>query len=65
MNVAPESIVAKADFRNKTVDMRIPFKITVKSMENHNKTRGKVFGLIGFKEHAGDNTVDSVKKAIQ
>ena len=64
-DITPESIITVTAFRDETMDMRIPFKIPAESMQDHDKTRGKVFGLIGFKEHAGDNTVDSVKKAIQ
>ena len=49
MNVAPETIVAKAAFRNKTVDMRIPFKITAKSMETIIKPGVKFLDLLVLK----------------
>lgn len=37
-------------FRDETMDMRIPFKIPAESMQDHDKTRGKVFVFVHFRE---------------
>ena len=34
-------------------------------MENHDKTRSKIQGLILFEKHVGNNAVDSMKKTIK
>ena len=35
---------------NERMDMRIPFKIPAESMQDHDKTRGKVFVFVHFRE---------------
>ena len=47
---APEAIVTDTAFRNQAVDVRIPLEITPKGMEDHDKTRGKVFVFVHFRE---------------
>ena len=42
-DITPESIITVTAFRDETMDMRIPFKIPAESMQDHDKTRGKVF----------------------
>ena len=42
-DITPESIITVTAFRDETMDMRIPFKITPKSMECRNKARDKMF----------------------
>lgn len=64
-DAAPEAIVTQTAFRNETMDMRIPFKVSAESMEDHNKTRGKIFGFIEFKKHARNNRFDRMEKAIK
>jgi len=41
-DITPESIITVTAFRDETMDMRIPFKIPAESMQDHDKTRGKV-----------------------
>ena len=48
--VAPAQREANAAFGNETMDMRIPFKIPAESMQDHDKTRGKVFVFVHFRE---------------
>ena len=45
--------------------MRVPFEIPAKGMQNHEKAGGKIFGLIDFEKHTGDDTVDGMKKAVK
>ena len=61
--MAPLPVIAVATFRNQTVNVRIPFKIPAKSMKNHNVTRSKILGFVHFKEHAGNNAGNRMKKA--
>lgn len=62
---APEAIVAKTAFGEEAMNMRVPFKISAKGMENTDKTGSEVFGFIEFEEHTKDNTADSRKKAVK
>lgn len=41
--IAPESVITVSAFGDKAMDMRIPFKISSESMQDHNKARSKVF----------------------
>ena len=50
VDIAPKAIITVTAFRNKTMDMRIPFKIPAESMQDHDKTRGKVFVFVHFRE---------------
>lgn len=64
-NPAPDDVSATAAFRNETVNMRIPFEVTPKSMENTNKPGSKVFGFIDFEKYTKDNASDGRKETIQ
>ena len=43
---APGSFVAGSPFGNKDVDMRVPFEITAKGVEDSDETGGKVFRTV-------------------
>ena len=47
------------------MDMWIPFEIPAKSMENHDKSRRKIFGFIHLEKHVRDNTCNCMKKAVK
>ena len=47
----PESIVREAALCDEAVDMRVPFQGPAKGMEDADKARDKVFGLIDFIKH--------------
>lgn len=64
-NITPESIIAVTALGDETMDMRIPFEIPAKSMKHHDKTRGKVFMFIYFREHTKDDTGDRIKETIK
>ena len=49
-DITSESIITVTAFRDETMDMRIPFKIPAESMQDHDKTRGKVFVFVHFRE---------------
>lgn len=65
IDITPEAIIAVSAFRDETVDMRIPFQIPAKGVENHDKAGSEVHGLILFEKHAGNNAVYSMKKAVK
>lgn len=48
---------------NKSMDMGIPFQIPAESVEDADKTRGKIFFFIEVVEHAKYNRPDSMKQA--
>lgn len=61
---APCVIFADATFRNQTVDMRIPFKVTTESMKYTYETGSKEFCLIILVEHMDNNTLNCLKKTV-
>lgn len=64
-DVAPETIVAETTFGDETVNVRIPFEVTAKGVEDHDKTGSEIQGMIQVKEHTGDDTADSMKKTVK
>ena len=64
-NRAPKAKFVDATFRNKTVDMRVPFEITAKCVKDANETGSKVHSFIYLKEHMSNNTINSVKETIK
>lgn len=64
-DMAPETIIAEAALRDQAVDMRIPFKIPAKGMQDHNETESKVFGMIHLGKHTGNNTVERMEKTVE
>lgn len=62
---APEGIIRKTTFGEKTVNVRIPFKGTPESVQDTNKTGNKVLGFVDLEEHTQDNTADGSKKAVK
>ena len=47
--IAPETVVTVAPFRDETMNVRVPLKISAKGMKNHNEPRSKVFDLFILK----------------
>ena len=45
--------------------MRVPFQISAKGMQDTNKTRNELSGVIEIKEITGDNHIDSLKEAVE
>ncbi len=61
----PEGKIASASFRNQGMDVRIPFQIPSKGMEDADKARSKVFGLVKFEEHTQDDIPDRMEQAVK
>ena len=47
------------------MDVRIPFQIPSKGMEDADKARSKVSGPVKFEEHAQDDIPDRMKQAVK
>ncbi len=62
--VTPAERSSNTAFGKETMDMRIPFQIPAKGMEDTDKTGSKAFGPVVFMEHTGDNTVNGGEKAV-
>lgn len=62
---SPGSKVASTAFRNQCMDVRIPFQIPSKGMEDADKARSKVFGLVKFEKHAQDDIPDRMEQAVK
>lgn len=54
-----------ATFRNETVDVRIPFKVAAKSMEDTDEAGSEAFRFVLALEHSKDNIADSREKAVK
>jgi len=65
IHVTPGTVIAVAAFGNETMDVRIPFKVPAKGMQNHDKTRGEIHGFVLLNKHAGNNTVYSMEEAVK
>ncbi len=65
LNRSPGSEVTGATFRNKGMDMRIPFEISAKGMKDADEARSKEFTLIHLEKHTKNNITDRVKEAVQ
>ena len=63
--IAPEAVTTVAAFRNKAVNVGIPFEIPAKGMEDHDKAGGKAQGFILFEKEAGDNAVYCMEKTVK
>ena len=64
-DMTPEAVITVTAFRKKTVDVRIPFEISAKSVEDHDISGSEMFGMIQFEKHAGDDTGDGMKETVQ
>ena len=64
-SIPPEIVITVAAFRDKAVDMGIPFQIPAKGVKNHNKSRSKILGFIEFVKHTADHTGNRVEKAVK
>lgn len=51
-NRTPKTKFVDATFRNKTVDMWIPFKVTAKGVQNTDETGNEMARVIEVKEQA-------------
>lgn len=57
--------ITTATFRNEAVDMRIPFEVTTKGMEDADKAGGETFRLVFAMKHSENNAADSREKAVK
>ena len=64
-HIAPELVITVSPFRDETMDMRVPFKISAEGMKNHDETRSKVLGHVHLEEHAGNDTGDSMEQTVE
>ena len=63
-NRAPKAKFVDATFRNKTVDMRVPFEITAKCVKDANETRDKMARVINVEKEAGDHLINGRKEQV-
>ena len=64
-NFTPRRKITCGSFRYKGMNMRIPFQVTSKSMENTDKARYEMFRFIHFRKHAENNIPDRVKETVK
>ena len=65
VDIPPETVITVTAFRNEAVNVGIPFQVSAKGVKNHDKTGSKIHGFVLFEKHAGNNAVNSKKKAVK
>ncbi len=63
--IFPEIAVAQPTFRQEAVDMRVPFQVPPKSMEDKDKPGRVVHGFVHFVEHTQNDAAYGMKKAVK
>lgn len=60
----PKTKFVDATFRNKTVDMGVPFEITAKCVKDANETRDEMARVINVEKEAGDHLINGRKEQV-
>ena len=63
--MAPEAVITVTTFGKDAVDVRIPFEIPAKSVEDHDISGSEVFGMVQIEKHAGYDTGDGMEETVQ
>lgn len=61
----PKTTDTDTTFREKTMDVGIPFEITTESMKNADKAGSKIFSFINLVEHVKNDTLNCFEEKIQ
>ena len=64
-DMTPGAVITETAFGEETVDMGIPFEVPAKSVEDHDISRGEIFGLVELEKHTGDDTGDRMEETVQ
>ena len=64
-DMTPGAVITVTAFGEEAVDMGIPFEIPAKSVEDHDISRGEIFGLVELEKHTGDDTGDRMEETVQ
>ncbi len=64
-DMTPGAVITETAFGEEAVDMGIPFEIPAKSVEDHDISRGEIFGLVELEKHTGDDTGDRMEETVQ
>ncbi len=63
-NFSPVFVIRKASFRDKAMNVRIPFKGSAKGVQNTDKGWSEVSGFIDLEEHVMNYRGDGIKQTI-
>lgn len=64
-DMTPGAVITVTAFGEEAVDMGIPFEVPAKSVEDHDISRGEIFGLVELEKHTGDDTGDRMEETAQ
>ena len=64
-DITPKAVIGVAALGNETVDMRVPFQVAAKSMEDHDEAGSEVQGFILLEEHAGDDAGNGMEETVE
>jgi len=62
---SPKAIIREPSFREKAVDVRVPFEGSAECMKHTDKARDKVFRFVKFVEHFQKDTAYSLKETVK
>lgn len=63
--MAPEAVITVTTFGKDAVDVRIPFEISAKSVEDHDISGSEVLGMVQIEKHTGYDTGDGMKETVE
>ncbi len=64
-HMTPEAVITVTTFGKDAVDVRIPFEISAKSVENHDIAGSEVLGMVQIEKHTGYDTGDGMKETVE
>lgn len=64
-DMAPGAVITETTFGKETVDMRIPFEIPAKGVEDHDVAGSEIFGMVQIEKHACDHSGDGMKETVE
>ena len=64
-DMTPGAVITVTAFGEEAVDMGIPFEVPAKSVEDHDISRGEIFGLVELEKHTGDDTGNRMEETVQ
>ena len=64
-NGTPKAVLVKSTFGNEAMDMRVPFEITAKGMQDTDKTGNKISFMIEIIEETGNDLINSLEEAVK
>ena len=63
-DMTPEAVITVTAYGKKAVNVRIPFEIPAKRMQDQDIAECEIFGMVQLEKHAGYDTGDGMKETV-